>query len=140
MIDEHRSGATGDTTADASPDTNSSAIISWRGVTVALSRERVITERPPDDDSVASPPPEMRGREAKISNSSCMEEGSSILEPLLPPGANEEAPLEDHGLCRGGGESAPAFLLEGVSLEVRRGEVRGSEGRGYVKEHAVSVH
>lgn len=99
-------------------------LISWRGATVALSRER---EKRTSAGDICSVSPVSDGeRRAEILGS--LMEGS-MLEPLLRPeesSAEEQSPEEQR---EGRGEEGPTpeFSLHGVSLEIRRGEVRPRE-------------
>lgn len=85
------------------------AVIFWRGATVTLARERV-----------ESPVANERSDESDTPGS--LAEGSgSLLEPLLPSGAEAGEPVLPGKGQRG---AVPGFSVGNVSLEVRRGEVR----------------
>lgn len=85
------------------------AIISWRGATVALSRERVET-------------PTTDVRSDELGTRQPLAEGSgSLLEPLLPSREEARQPVLPG---RGRKGTVPGFSVGNVSLEVRRGQVR----------------
>lgn len=102
-----------DNGSNSDNDDRAAAIISWRGATVALSRELV--EIPPED---------ARSDESDAPGSPT-EGSASLLEPLLPSGAAAAAATVGPVLPgRGRDGTVPGFSVENVSLEVRRGEVR----------------
>ncbi|CAN0511798.1 unnamed protein product [Ectocarpus sp. 12 AP-2014] len=125
----HRVGGVESDSDDDSKDVHF-PLISWRGATVALSREREKRTSAGDVRSV-SPVSDVE-RRAEIPGS--LVEGS-MLEPLLRPqesSAGQQSPEEQR---EGRGEEGPTpeFSLHGVSLEIRRGEavaIAGGVGSG----------
>ncbi|CAN0319574.1 unnamed protein product, partial [Ectocarpus sp. 8 AP-2014] len=125
----HRVGGVESDSDDESKDAHD-PLISWRGATVALSRER---EKRTSAGDIRSVSPVSDGERRAELHGSLME--GSMLEPLLPPeesSAEEQSP-EEQPEGRGEEGPTPEFSLHGVSLEIRRGEavaIAGGVGSG----------
>ncbi|CAN0559721.1 unnamed protein product, partial [Ectocarpus sp. 12 AP-2014] len=109
-------------------------LISWRGATVALSREREKRTSAGDVRSVSPVSDGERRGERRVEMPGSLVEGS-MLEPLLQPKESsvEEQSPEEQREGRGKEGPTPEFSLHGVSLEIRRGEavaIAGGVGSG----------